>query len=258
MDTADLDRAKSIVDSYNRMEDFTYSGSLPLGRTWGFTIARTRDSCVLEQSNYAVINADMKERFPDDVSEERWGHFAVDWVEHLAVRMLNDHGQVTEAGLAILEWKDRLADHPVANDEDFSEREDAASQEQFEIDLEEISVRDGLPDDWKDQVYGAADAKWTGEGNEYSDDLPGVLELLGFLSLKECTPMAYYDLGLHAFYRYVVEYKSSRCVWFTENTFYGRGFVRETSGQDSVIPGAAIEVSVLPDNVRESLDVYVA
>lgn len=103
--------------------DFIYAGEKDLGHTWAITFSKTRDSGITEQSNYDAIKGDLEERFPKDVSDEHFRHFAVGWIDHLLVRMLDKNGKVTKAGIAVLEWKDRLKDYPIADDEDYSERE---------------------------------------------------------------------------------------------------------------------------------------
>ena len=123
LDDGGLERAHELLAEYRSLQDFAYSGDLPLGETWAFTLARHRDSDTLAESNWHVIQRDMHERFPDDVEIVRCSHWAVGHVDHLAVRLMTEEGDLTDAGHAILEWKERLDDYPVADDEDFSERE---------------------------------------------------------------------------------------------------------------------------------------
>jgi len=63
---------KVVRDSHpDRQRDFVYSGDTPLGETHGIAISRTRDSDLLEESNYEVILKDLGERFPTDVHCKR-------------------------------------------------------------------------------------------------------------------------------------------------------------------------------------------
>lgn len=120
--------AEKVVKSFREIPDFGYSGDLPLGRTWGIAFGQSRDSGLMEQSNFAVISADMLKRFRRDVQVVRFGHWAVGWVENIAVKMLDRHGRVTPAARAIFDWKSKMEDYPVADDEDYSQREyDAAA-----------------------------------------------------------------------------------------------------------------------------------
>lgn len=108
---------------------FAYYGDLALGKTWAHTFGKTRDSGLLEQSNFDVIYGDLKKQFPDDVEIERSSHWAVGWTDQIAVRMLNNEGRVTEAGKRVLDWKAKLEDYPVADEDHYSDLE---AQETFD------------------------------------------------------------------------------------------------------------------------------
>lgn len=102
---------------------FAYFGDLPLGETWAGCFGVHRDSDVLERSNWRVIKADLEKRFPDDVRDERSSHWLVGWSDSLTVRLLNDDGTPTDAARAVYQWKEKLADYPVADESDYSELE---------------------------------------------------------------------------------------------------------------------------------------
>lgn len=97
---------------------------------WGRAgISQHRDSDVLERSNYQVILKDLEERFEDDVTEIGASHWAVGWVDFIMVRVLIDpdgdvvEDNITDAFKACMEWHDRLADYPVADEFHLSELE---------------------------------------------------------------------------------------------------------------------------------------
>jgi hypothetical protein len=90
---------------------------------WAATVSRHRDSDPLAVSNYVVIYQDMIQRFPEDVEDHRFSHFAVGWIDHLFVRIYDANGEFTPAFDAIIEWEQRLSDYPVADEEHFSETE---------------------------------------------------------------------------------------------------------------------------------------
>lgn len=81
-------------------------------------VGHHRDSDVLERSNWAVVYADLSDRFGDDVEEVSFGHWAVGWVAELAYNAGN-----AELVDAVQEWESSLADYPVADDMHFSELE---------------------------------------------------------------------------------------------------------------------------------------
>lgn len=81
---------------------FGYSGPLPIGKTWALVFGRHRDSTPAEVRRYERIKQSFLRRFPDDVREERFRHWAVGWTLELAIRMLDEAGNVTPAGKAAL------------------------------------------------------------------------------------------------------------------------------------------------------------
>lgn len=80
-------------------------------------VGQHRDSDALARSNFDVITRDLSEagaRF----EVHSFGHWAVGWVEEIAY----DAGDA-ETVQVVQEWRDALADYPVADDEHFSELE---------------------------------------------------------------------------------------------------------------------------------------
>ncbi len=123
--------AEEAVAHTSRAE-FAYRGDLPLGKTWAFTFSQSRDSGIVDVSNFETIKEDLEKRFPDDVSDECFSHWAVGWMDHLLVRLLEDDGTVTPAGIAALEWQEKLDNYPVADEEDVSRREYGATIENIQ------------------------------------------------------------------------------------------------------------------------------
>ena len=124
-----LDPCEAAAEALRRPEHFAYYGDLDESDGWGRAFGVHRDSDVLEISNWETISADLAERFPDDWTSESSSHWAVGWVEEGRVRVLRDpdadiaEENLTEAFLAVLDWKERLDEYPVADEEDFSRRE---------------------------------------------------------------------------------------------------------------------------------------
>lgn len=137
------ERAAHNVRQTRDIPDFGYFGDLPIGETWAFTISVHRDSGSLDRSNYRTIARDMETRFPGDVETVHAGHWAVGWIDHLAVRMLDDAGEVTRAGIAALEWADALSSYPVADELDLSEVESQDESDAWE-NFYEREFRDAL------------------------------------------------------------------------------------------------------------------
>lgn len=191
----DQERAEKLVKASANIPNFGYSGDTALGETWAFIgIDKNRDSGLLEQSNFDVIAADLDKRFLDDVVVEHTNHWAVGWVDHLNVRMLDDRGQVTPAGKAAIKWLDKLEDYPIADEDDHSRREYEATWEGVKQAVSDVLRRGDYPnvDEEKvaDHVY-----EWLRDNDEgeleSKDDQGGypsegaVKEALAALGIEE-------------------------------------------------------------------------
>jgi len=86
---------------------------------------QTRDSDCLEQSNWGVLLAALEVRDPDGEDHEihRFGHWGPGWVEIVIIR------PGTPAEAEAQRCEDGLAEYPILDEMDFSEREDEAAQE---------------------------------------------------------------------------------------------------------------------------------
>ena len=103
-----------------------------IGKTQFALISRTRDSGILDISNWEVITADMLKRFPKTCHIERASHWACGWLETLYVNAYSGTQQperLTSAAVAAVEWIDSLRSYPVADDDDYSRREMEALRE---------------------------------------------------------------------------------------------------------------------------------
>lgn len=134
---------------------------------WAMTVSKHRDSGLLDESNYEVISEDMRTRFPDDVEDVRFSHWAVGWVDHLFVRIHDANGEFTPAFDAIVDWEQQLSDYPVADEDHYSNLE-------YETAIHNIYsegrayVGTGIPEHWAYDVYG-----WLSDNNEkalYNED----------------------------------------------------------------------------------------
>jgi hypothetical protein len=160
---------------------FAYHGDVDFGGTWAWTFSRSRDADLLEESNFEVISKDMEERFPDDVFIDCHSHWAVGWVELIAVRVLDDDGEITDAFLAIDEWAKALENYPVADDSDFSEREYEASINDLEWATPNNMI-DDLPEDWQSILFSALwDSNIYYEDGWNSKDVEAICQELGWL-----------------------------------------------------------------------------
>jgi hypothetical protein len=80
-------KAESVLKESRNIPSFSYSGDLELGVYWAFTFSVHRDSGQIDRSNWEVITNDLEKRFPDDIESVHCGHWAVGWIDHLAVKV---------------------------------------------------------------------------------------------------------------------------------------------------------------------------
>lgn len=103
-----------------------------------------RDSGLLDQSNANAIRKAL-EAFEDDVRFETFSHWAVGWIDAVAVRV------ETRAYRTLCEIIDRLSEYPILDETEYSEREYEATLENIKDSFYHVSGevdRDKLPDDW--------------------------------------------------------------------------------------------------------------
>jgi hypothetical protein len=92
---------------------------------WMLYSIRHRDSDLLTQSNAIEIEKQMEPFIKsEDAFIGNFGHFLVGWIDHLAVRVKNSSGKVTDAFKKLYELMVKMEDYPVLNEEHWSEMED--------------------------------------------------------------------------------------------------------------------------------------
>jgi hypothetical protein len=136
------------LDEYAVDHDWSGVGLGPVGQH--------RDSDALDRSNYAVILADLTERFPGAISDVRFGHWAVGWVEEIT----HDAGNAAVVE-AVQQWRDALDDYPVADDDAHSALEYSEAVEflpdllpnYVERDGAEYELRENLPEDYAGELF---------------------------------------------------------------------------------------------------------
>lgn len=124
----------------NRPSDFGYHGEKDLFGTWamlpyGTTTRDDRDTMGL--SNQEVIKADLERINKNHVEILRSNHWACGWVEQLIAKVLH-HGKPTRVGLRVLYWVEQLNEYPVADENDYQEREDMATDDDLEYYLDDF------------------------------------------------------------------------------------------------------------------------
>lgn len=164
----DEELVKAAQEALTRPSDFGYWGDLPLFESWGLTYNQTRDSDVLNRSNYRRLledargiataeDGDNAEDPYEYVSELHCSHWLCGWVEHIVVKVLEDpEGDIVPENIThtfkfMADVCLRLRDeYPVYDESDYSELETAECEAAFEsewngVDWDEV-VPNGTPD----------------------------------------------------------------------------------------------------------------
>lgn len=109
-----------------------------------------RDSGLLVQSNADAIRQAL-EPFENDVRLETFSHWAVGWIDAVAVRVVGHDSKETRSYRILCETIDRLSEYPILDESDYSEREYEATLENIEDSFYQVSGevdREKLPEEW--------------------------------------------------------------------------------------------------------------
>lgn len=125
---AEFDKLPLFRKEVKRLEKMWGTDKIGLG-----PVGRSRDSTLMEKSNFDAIWKDLSEKFPDQVEIENLGHWAVGWVEGIVWPAYDKNGEPTDVAIAVCDWEDQLKEYPVADDEVYSAAEYEASLENIEM-----------------------------------------------------------------------------------------------------------------------------
>lgn len=159
----------SILERYSRFRPTSFDAAGLRAETMGddpddadrsawlvVPIIRTRDSGALDVSNFVTMERRLAEVDPDGADHEshRFGHWGPGWFEILIVR------PGTQAAQEAADAADALADYPILDESDLSEREAEAADEDwnnylghdvrralasmlaFDVDLDDVDLSD--------------------------------------------------------------------------------------------------------------------
>ena len=168
--------AKEAVGNWQGFDCFSWDRSNEIEDADQFCLVYTinRDSGLLDQSNAETIHEAMMpflNRKPCDAMEEHHTHWAVGWVDGYAIRVFR-RGRITKAFRTWHDLQSRLADYPILNEDDYSQREYETTLENIADAAWRLKREYALPTDWAFQVY-----RWLSDHNcseiENSDDRGG-------------------------------------------------------------------------------------
>ena len=162
---------------------------------WAIFYTHNRDSGLLAQSNADAISKAM-EPFTDgddpDIVMESHSHWAVGHVDGFSIRVFRN-GEITEAFKTYHELAEQLAEYPILDEEDYSERELEATFENITDAAWRMKHEFVLPDDWESDVYswlsdnrqGAIENRDDQGGYPEEADLRAAFDALGYVQIEE-------------------------------------------------------------------------
>lgn len=162
------DAAKQSAGNWKHFESFAWGRSSDLDDPdrWAIFYTHNRDSDTLEESNARAIAKDMKpyldgkgalKKSDPDVVPEDHAHWAVGWVEGYSIRVFNKKNQITPAFRKYHELQEKIAEYPVLDENDYSERELEEKYQMAEATIRSEGrdlVKERAPKDWPDRVWG--------------------------------------------------------------------------------------------------------
>jgi len=186
------DAARDAAGNWRDFDCFVWFRDRDLNtpQDWAIVYTHNRDSGLLDQSNAAVINEALKsfsEGDDPDVVFESHSHWAVGHVDGFSIRVFR-HGQITEAFRTYHELALRMADYPVLDESDYSERESNATFDNIGEAAWRLKGEFDLPEDWQGEVYDwlsghrdhALESTDDQGGWPDEDDLEAAFEALGY------------------------------------------------------------------------------
>ena len=157
VDWSDVETAaKDMSGNWRAFDSFAWHRAYDLedADNWAIAYTSNRDSGLLAQSNEEAIN-EMLDKYTEgddpDLVFETHSHWACGHVDGFSVRVYRPDGTITEAFTEVCGIQERLADYPLLDEEDYSEREWNATLENYRSEIGHY--RSDLPDGWESEVY---------------------------------------------------------------------------------------------------------
>jgi hypothetical protein len=171
-----LDAAHEAAGNWKQFDCFCWfrASELDDADNWSVIYTHHRDSGLLDQSNAAAI-AETLSTFTEadnpDIVFETHSHWAVGHVDGFSIRVFRN-GQITDAFRAYHALTEQLADYPILNEDDCSNREYEATLQNVVDSAWRLKHEFELPEGWESEVY-----SWLSDHNcsaiENRDDLGG-------------------------------------------------------------------------------------
>lgn len=151
------DAAKEAAGNWRNFNCFAWfrKSDLTKPEDWSILYTRNRDSCLLDQSNSAVISKAMlpfSNGDDPDVVFESHHHWAVGHVDGFSIRVFK-RGRVTKAFRVYHELAVSMEGYPILDEADYSQRELEATLFNLKDASWSVGNEFQLPDGWESEVY---------------------------------------------------------------------------------------------------------
>ena len=188
--------AQQAAGNWQRFSCFVWwrERDIPDAEKWSIIYSHNRDSGLLDQSNAAVITKAMKpftEGDDPDVVFESHSHWAVGHVDGFSIRVYR-RGRITKAFRTYHELERRMADYPLLDETDYSNREYEATLENFPLAAWKLKNDFELPEGWEGDVYSwLSEHRWNAIENvddqggwPSEEELTEAFDALGYARLE--------------------------------------------------------------------------
>ena len=145
------DAAKQAAGNWKHFQCFVWWRKLNRPDDWAIIYTHHRDSGLLDVSNASVIDKALAPH-GGDVLEEDHFHWAVGWIKGYSIRVYR-RGRITKAFRTYHELAQRMADYPILDEMDYSERELEATFDNIADSAWRLEPLYDLPEGWIGNVY---------------------------------------------------------------------------------------------------------
>ena len=151
------DAANAAAGNWRRFQCFVWlrDNEIEDPQNWTVIYTHHRDSGLLDQSNAAVIRESLatyaNAEVPDVVFESH-SHWAVGHIDGFSLRVYRD-GEITEAFRTYHRLAELMAEYPILDEADYSERETETTFENLTDAAWPLKHEFELPEGWEGDVY---------------------------------------------------------------------------------------------------------
>jgi len=168
--------AKRLAGNWQRFSSFAWMRGYKLedADEWLVWYTSNRDSGLLAQSNEQAINQRLQpfsQGNDPDLVFERHSHWAVGYMDGFSIRIHRTNNSLSPAFQEFCLIQEELENYPILDESDYSDREYAATLENYRNEL--WRIKDELPEGWEGEVYAWFDDNGKSQFIENRDDQGG-------------------------------------------------------------------------------------